>query len=196
DSAVSRKLPPAATKASRTACEPASSAVHPKVLVPRLIGKMDSSVPGISTCVIVLLLTVDVDGLGPYRATIRDNAASGAIIPSPILSVTGPHLRSRSMRRSDSFLPPVWQCGQYWSDRSAKDTSAIVVPHTGHVLPVRPWTENPRFFAALTFPGGRPLSACRVVVRTALMASSRVSASTVFAVANGESFAVWRISSE
>src|SRR5699024_2777305 len=50
----------------------------------------------------------------------------------------GPHLRSRSMRRSDSFLPPVWQCGQYWSDRSAKDTSAIVVPHTGHSLPVRP----------------------------------------------------------
>src|SRR5699024_11879641 len=95
-----------------------------------------------------------------------------------------------------TFLPPVWQCGQYWSDRSAKDTSAIVVPHTGHPLPARPWTENPRFFAALTFPGGRPLSACRAVVRTALMASSRVSASTVFAVANGESFAVWRISSE
>src|SRR5699024_9634559 len=82
-----------------------------------------------------------------------------------------PHLRSRSIRRSDSFLPPVWQCGQYWSDRSAKDTSAIVVPHTGHPLPARPWTENPRFFAALTFPGGRPLSACRVVVRTALMVS-------------------------
>src|SRR5699024_3340555 len=96
-----------------------------------------------------------------------------------------PHLRSRSIRRSDSFLPPVWQCGQYWSDRSAKDTSAIVVPHTGHPLPARPWTENPRFFAALTFPGGRPLSACPEMVTTDPMASIRESASTGCADANG-----------
>src|SRR5699024_3806433 len=47
--------------------------------------------------------------------------------------------------------------------------------------------DLPRRQAAERLPGGS---------RTALMASSRVSASTVFAVANGESFAVWRISSE
>src|SRR5699024_11288653 len=83
----------------------ASSAVHPKVLVPRLIGKMDSSVPGIATCVIVLLLSVEVDGLGPYRATIRDNAASGAIIPSPWSGhLSGADTRARRSRNRERPL--------------------------------------------------------------------------------------------
>src|SRR5699024_3687689 len=97
-SAVSRKLPPAATKESRTACEPASSAVHPKVLVPRLIGKMDSSVPGISTCVIVLLKTFDVDGLA------RTGPRSGSTPPR------GRIFRHRARLRAEPALelrPPV-----------------------------------------------------------------------------------------
>jgi hypothetical protein len=43
-SAVSTKSPPAAAYASRTACEPASSAVHPNTFPPRQSGKTSRSV--------------------------------------------------------------------------------------------------------------------------------------------------------
>ena len=60
------------------------------------------------------------------------------------------YLTSRDSRRSASGLPPVWQPGQYWNDRSANDTSRTVSPHTGQGSPVRACTRRPERFSPLS----------------------------------------------
>ena len=44
----------------------------------------------------------------------------------------GGYFSSFESRRSARGLPPVWQVGQYCSAESAKDTSLMVSPQTGH----------------------------------------------------------------
>ncbi len=58
-----------------------------------------------------------------------------------------PHLSSFDIRRSARTFPPVWQVGQYWNERSVKDTSRTVSPHTGHGIPVRACTRSPERFS-------------------------------------------------
>ena len=57
------------------------------------------------------------------------------------------YLISRDSRRSASSRPSVWQVGQYWKLRSAKETSRTVSPQTGHGRPVRACTRSPLRFS-------------------------------------------------
>src|SRR5579872_3467921 len=65
-------------------------------------------------------------------------------------------LISFDRRRSASGLPPVWQVGQYCSDRVADHTSRMRSPHTGHGSPVRPWTRKARFLSPFSSEAAEP----------------------------------------
>ena len=67
------------------------------------------------------------------------------------------YFSSFERRRSASFLPPVWQVGQYCSEESAKDTSAMVSPQTSHFSPLRPCTRKPDFFSPFRSLAAKPV---------------------------------------
>src|SRR6185295_8110054 len=109
------------------------------------------------------------------------------------------YFSSFERRRSASFLPPVWQVGQYCSEESANDTSAMVSPQTSHFSPVRPCTRKPDFFSAFRSFAARPSARWIAAVSSPLIAAKSVSSSaavSVFDGLNGLSFAACKISSE
>src|SRR5215218_10462343 len=102
-------------------------------------------------------------------------------------------------RRSASLLPPVWQVGQYCSEESAKETSAIVSPHTSHFSPVRPCTRRLDFFSPFKSFAARPSARFIAPANSSLIAAKRVLISvsvSEFDGLNGLSLAACRISSE
>src|ERR671916_523858 len=87
------------------------------------------------------------------------------------------YLSSLDSRRSASFLPPVWQVGQYCSDESWNDTSAMVSPQTSHFSPLRPCTRKPDFFSPLRSLAASPSAREMAPASSPLIASYRVSSS-------------------
>src|ERR671916_29256 len=109
------------------------------------------------------------------------------------------YLSSLDSRRSASFLPPVWQVGQYCSDESWNDTSAMVSPQTSHFSPLRPCTRRPDFFSPLRSLAARPSARWIAPESSFLIAAYRVLSSVsvkVLDALNGLSLAACRISSE
>jgi hypothetical protein len=103
------------------------------------------------------------------------------------------------MRRSASGLPPVWQVAQYCSEESAKDTSRITSPHTGHCWPVLPCTRSPVFFSPFRSAAARPderVTASRNVVSIAVYRVATSSGVKLDASLNGDIFAACSTSSE
>ena len=102
-------------------------------------------------------------------------------------------------RRSASFLPPVWQVGQYCSDESAKETSAMVSPQASHFSPVRPSTRKPDFFSPFISYAARPSALMIASVSSSMIAAKSVPISVSvneFDGLNGLSLAACKISSE
>ena len=91
-----------------------------------------------------------------------------------------PTCTRRDSRRSASGLPPVWQPGQYWNDRSAKDTSRTVSPHTGQGSPVRACTRSPERFSPLSVAAPWPTDRSTASVSTARSAACRTSTCSGF----------------
>src|SRR4030095_3179937 len=109
------------------------------------------------------------------------------------------YFNSFESRRSASFLPPVWQVGQYCSEESAKDTSAMVSPQTSHFSPVRPCTRSLDFFSPFKSLTASPSARWIASESSPLIAANNVPSSTPvseFDGLNGLSLAACRISSE
>jgi hypothetical protein len=96
-------------------------------------------------------------------------------------------------------LPPVWQVGQYCSAESAKETSRMTSPHTGHFSPALPCTASPAFFSFFSSdaakPSDRPTAERSVSTITSCSAATS-SGVRLDASRNGDIFAACRTSSE
>src|SRR6476620_5546219 len=87
------------------------------------------------------------------------------------------YFSSFERRRSASFLPPVWQVGQYCREESANDTSAMVSPQTSHFSPVRPCTRRPDFFSPFRSLAANPSARLMAADSSHLIAANSVSSS-------------------
>src|SRR5262249_27589104 len=105
----------------------------------------------------------------------------------------------RERRRSAGGLPPGWQGGPDGRAESAKETSRITSPQTGHCSPVLPCTASPAFFSFFSSdaasPSDRSIAVRRVVTITSCSAATS-SGVRVEASLNGDIFAACRTSSE